>query len=317
MPRIRSPHQSRSNDPIKEATIAALKCVVDPLVDLMFDAGVTVHEFSQLVRESAVRTAAKRVTKESGRDSNSRVAIMTGLPRSEVARVLKSDNVWPTKVLGQHPARRVLSAWFDNPRFLAANGDPAVLPIFGKRHSFERLVAMHSRGIPVRAMLDELTQMGAVDRLPDQRVRAKCRIPISTGLTGSAVAAIGDRTRDLLATLTNNLRRTSSPLFEGTAIVDNADLEMVSLVRREITEQGTNFINTTNSLLSRTCVKPNRATAKTPAKCRLGVTVYYFQDDIEGAMESKTETTYTRRKNLQRQRRPTLRKRAARSSTKI
>lgn len=315
MPRTISPHKSRSNDPIKEATIAALKCAVDPLVDLMFDAGVTVHEFTQLVRESAVRAAAKRVAKESGRDSNSRVAIMTGLPRSEVARVLKSDNVWPAKVVGQHPARRVLSAWFDNPRFLAANGDPAVLPIFGKRHSFEQLVAMHSRGIPVRAMLDELTQIGAVDRLPDQRVRAKCRIPISTGLTGSAVAAIGDRTRDLLATLTNNLRRTSSPLFEGTAIVDNADLELVALVRREITEQGTNFINTTNSLLSRTCVKPNRSTVKPSAKCRLGVTVYYFQDDIDGVTESKTETTYTRRKNLQR--RPTARKRVARSSTKI
>lgn len=317
MPRTTAPRKSRSNDPIKEATIAALKCVVDPLVDLMFDAGVTVHEFSQLVRERAVRTAARRIVKESGRDNKSRVAIITGLPRSEVARVLKLDEAWPAKALGQHPARRLLSAWFDNPRFLASNGDPAVLPIFGKRHSFERLVAMHSRGIPVRAMLDELTQIGAVEILPDQQVRAKCRIPVSTGLTDNAVAAIGDRTRDLIATLTNNLRRKSSPLFEGTAVVDNADLEMASLVRREIAEQGANFINGANSLLSRSCVKPSRSTAKISAKCRLGVTVYYFQDDIEGAMESKTEATYMRRKNLQRQRRPTIRKRTARSSTKV
>ena len=63
----------------------ALKRVVNPLVDLMFDAGITVREFSQLTRESAVRNAARRVTKEIGRDSKSRVAIITGLPRSEVA----------------------------------------------------------------------------------------------------------------------------------------------------------------------------------------------------------------------------------------
>ena len=191
-----APHNSRDDDPLKEATVVAMKRLVDPLVDLMFDAGLTVHEFSQIVRERAVRTAARRVCKEIGRDSKSRVAIITGLPRSEVARILGSDDVSSGKRLGQHPARKVLAAWFDNPRFLAANGDPAVLPIFGKRRSFEQLVAMHSGGIPVRAMLDELTQLDAIERLTDQRVKAKSRIPILTGMTDSAISAIGERTRD-------------------------------------------------------------------------------------------------------------------------
>src|SRR5260370_37204125 len=99
-----APHKSRFNDPLKEATIVALKRVVDPLVDLMFDAGVTVHEFSQIMRESAVRTAARRVSKESGRDSKSGIAIITGLPRSEVGGILTSHDVSPSKRLVQHPA---------------------------------------------------------------------------------------------------------------------------------------------------------------------------------------------------------------------
>jgi hypothetical protein len=305
MPRTSPPHKSRFNDPLKEATIVALERVVDPLVDLMFDAGVTVHEFSQIVRNRAVRIAARRVSKETGRDSKSRVAIVTGLPRSEVARILTSDDISPGKRLGQHPARNVLAAWFDNPRFLAANGDPTALPIFGKRRSFEQLVAMHSRGIPVRAMLDELTQIDAVEILEGQRVRPKCRVPILTGMTDSAIAAIGERTRDLLETLTNNLRRASKPLFEGTALADETDPEMVSLIRREIAEQGTNFINSANSLLSRSSAKAKRLIPKTSTKYRLGVTVYYFQDDIEGATESKPRSTYRHRKNLRRQRRPT------------
>ena len=305
MPRIPAPHKSRSDDPLKEATIVALKQVVDPLVGLMFDTGVTVREFSQIVRERAVRIAARRVSKESGRDSKSRVAIITGLPRSEVARILASDDVSPSKRLGRHPARNVLAAWFDNPRFLGTNGDPSVLPIFGKRRSFEQLVAMHSRGIPVRAMLDELTQIDAVERLDDQRVKAKSRIPILTGMTDTAIAAIGERTRDLLETLTNNLRRTSKPLFEGTALAEETDLDMVSLVRREIAEQGANFINSANSLFSRSSVKAKRSIPKTATRYRLGVTVYYFQDDIEGATQSRSKTTYRRRKNLRRQRRAT------------
>jgi hypothetical protein len=305
MPRTATLHKSHFDDPLKEATIAALKRVVDPLVDLMFDAGVTVREFSQIVRERAVRTAARRVCKESGRDSKSRVAIITGLPRSEVARILESDDASPTRRLGEHPARKVLAAWFDNPRFLAANGEPAVLPIFGKRRSFEQLVSMHSAGIPVRAMLDELTRIDAVERLEDQRVRAKSRIPILTGMTTGAIAVIGERTRDLLDTLTNNLRRTSKPLFEGTALADEIDPEMISLFRREIAEQGASFLNSANSLFGRSLVKTKRSTPKTSAKYRLGVTVYYFQDDIEGAGGSKADKTYQRRKNLSRQRRQT------------
>lgn len=295
-------HKSRFNDPLKEATIVALRRVIDPLIDLTFDAGITVHEFSRLVRERAVRAAAKRISRESGRDSKSRIAIVTGLPRSEVARILKSDETSPSKRLGQHPARKVLAAWFENPRFLATNGDPAVLPIFGKRRSFEQLVAMHSGGIPVRAMLDELTQLEAVERLSDQRVRAKSRTPILTGLSGTAIAVIGERVRDLLDTLSKNLRRSSTPLFEGTALLEETDLESVSLFRREIADQGSSFISSANSLFTRSRLRPNRSIAKTSTKCRLGVTVYYFQDDVEGAANPNTDTSYSRRKNLQRKR---------------
>jgi hypothetical protein len=311
MPKAIRPPTLHFDDPLKEATIIVLKRVIGPRVDLMFDAGVTVHEFSQLARESAVRNAARRVIRESGRMSKSRVAIITGLPRSEVARVLTSDDSSSNKRPGQHPARKVLAAWFDNPRFLAPNGDPAVLPIFGKRRSFEKLVATQSRGMPVRAMLDELRQIDAVEILEGQRVRAKSRIPILTGLTASAISVIGERTRDLLETLTKNLRQTTKPLFEGTAVVDEADPEMVSLVRREIAEQGTSLISSANSLLSRACGKPNRSTTKSPIRCRLGVTVYYFQDDIEGIVESNTESTIQRRKNFQRQGYQAIRKRAS------
>jgi uncharacterized protein DUF6502 len=294
-------HRSRFNDPLKDATIVALQRILDPLIDITFDVGITVHEFSQLVRERAVRTAASRIARESGRDSKSRIAIVTGLPRSEVARILKSDES-PSKRLGQHPARKVLAAWFDNPRFLAANGDPAVLPIFGKRRSFEKLVAMHSGGIPVRAMLDELTKVDAIERLPDQRVRAKSRIPILTGLTSTSVAAIGERARDLLDTLSKNIRGTSTPLFEGTALLEETDLESVSLIRREIADQGSSFVSGANSLLNRSRGRTSKPMSKASTKCRLGVTVYYFQDDIDGAANS--HTLHSRRKNLQRMRRP-------------
>jgi hypothetical protein len=178
----RSPKRP-AKDPLKETAVATLRRVLEPLVDLMFDTGITVQEFGRLVRDRAVRSAAVRVVRESGRVSNSRVAIMTGLARTEVARILETPEPPVDSHIGQHPARRVLAAWHENREFLNAKGNPAVLPIFGARKSFEQLVAQYGGASPVRAMLDQLTEIGAVEILAAQRVKVRSRVPLFRVMT--------------------------------------------------------------------------------------------------------------------------------------
>jgi Family of unknown function (DUF6502) len=293
-------HNPQKGDPIRDATIAALKHVADPLLELMFDTGVTVYEFNYLFRDRAVRMATKRVIKECGRNNKSRAAILTGLPRSEVTRILATNDSTERTPLGQHPARRVLAAWYDNPRFLAPTGEPAVLPIFGKRRSFEQLVSMHGGGIPVRAMLDELTQIDAVEQLDGQKVKAKSRVPILTGLTTNAIAAVGERCGDLIQTLVNNVRRLMPPLFEATAVVTDADIDLVPIVRRELAEQGASFINGANSFLKRSRHERGRTTGHSTAKFRVGVSVYYFETEVPNSNGPVNDVKRSQRKNLRR-----------------
>jgi hypothetical protein len=287
-------------DPVKDATVVALKRLLDPLLDLMFDTGVTVQEFNKIARDRAVRIATRRLVRENGRESRSRVAIMTGLPRSEVAKILNSNDSPTQSTPDQHPARRVLAAWHDDTRFLASNGDPAILPIFGKKRSFEQLVNKYGTGIPVRAMLDELMQLGAVERLDDRLVVARSRVPVLTGLTSRSIEAVGERGRDLLGTLAHNIRPGPQHFFEATAVVDDGDVEMATFLRREITEQGANFINGATSLLNRSQVKRGPKTVKPPKTCRLGVTVFYFQDEPPPGDEAESLPMRGRRKNLRR-----------------
>jgi hypothetical protein len=291
----------QQDDPIRAAALKALSQMADPLLELMFDAGMTVQEFNYLLRGRAVRAATKRVLKECGRNSKSRIAIMTGLPRSEVGKISDSYDFPLHAPIEQHSARRVLAAWYDNPQFVAETGEPAVLPIFGKRRSFERLVSLYGGGIPVRAMLDELTQIAAVELLADQTVRAKSRVPILTGLTPNAIAAIGERCGDLLRTLTNNVHSRIPPLFEATALVCDADVDMIPMVRRELAAQGTSFINDANSLLNRSRNNRIGALKKPESKRRLGVTVYYFENEVESNHGLAEEIKQGRRKNLRRQ----------------
>jgi len=177
------PAKRAAEDPLKETAVAALRRVLEPLVDLMFDTGITVQEFGRLVRDRAVRSAALRVARESGRVSNSRVAIMTGLARTEVARILETPEPPVDSHIGQHPARKVLAAWHEDRKFLNAKGNPAVLPIFGARKSFEQLVAQYGGASPVRAMLDQLTEIGAVEILSAQRVKVRTRVPLFRVMT--------------------------------------------------------------------------------------------------------------------------------------
>jgi hypothetical protein len=268
----------------------------------MLDAGITVQQFNHVLRERAVRTAGRRVMKETGRSSKSRVAIITGLPRSEVTRISNSPDSYIKDTVGEHPTRRVLAAWFDDPRFLASSGEPATLPIFGKKRSFERLVSAHGAGVPVRAMLDELIQIDAVERVADQHVRAKSRVPISVGLTANAIETVGERCGDLLQTLISNLRCVTPPLFQATSLLSDADRSLVPMIRREIAEQGASFINSANSLLKRS--QRSRKSLAPAAKCRLGVTVYYFEDVDESTDSLVQHERRTRRINLRRQQAP-------------
>jgi uncharacterized protein DUF6502 len=293
------PKKNQAADPIREATLDALRHVVDALLELMFDAGITVQQFNYLVRDRSVRAASRRVLKETGRISKSRVSIITGLPRSEVTKISSEDDYVRTKQ-GQPAARRVLAAWFENPSFLAPNGEPATLSIFGKKRSFEKLVSAHGGGIPVRAMLDELTQLDAVERVGNDHLRAKSRTPVSVGLTPEAIGAIGQRCSDLIQTLMKNVRHSEPPLFEATSLVQDADSDLMSVIRREISRQGASFIGGANSLLKRTRKHLNSARSAPALKCRAGVTVYYFEDVEDSGSEEGGDRERSPRRNLHR-----------------
>jgi hypothetical protein len=269
----------------------------------MFDSRVTVREFTQLLREIAVSKAGSRISSETGHSNKSRVSILTGLPRSEVTRLLKKPSSLVLSETVHHPTRKVLSAWFDDSAFLTNEGDPAVLPVFGKRRSFERLVDKHGGGVPVRAMLDELTRINALEWLAGQRIRPRNRIPMMTGLTATSISMMGERGRNLLQTLMANAHATRNPLFEATAAVDNIDAAGISIGRREILQQGTSFINSIDGLFDQLKRPPMSKTRKAKGIVkRMGVTVFYFE---EGPVEDDKKMAGRQigpRKNLRRSR---------------
>jgi hypothetical protein len=301
MPMQKRGAPSNSSDPLRDATLNALSQLIDPLLNLMFDSRVTVREFTQILRKIAVAKANNRISDESGQSNKSRVSIITGLPRSEVTRLLKQTAFPSFSKRVQHPTRKVLSGWFDDSAFLTKDGDPSILPAFGKRKSFERLVDKYGGGVPVRAMLDELTRIDAIEWLAGQRIRPRSRIPMMTGLTPSSISMMGERGRNLLETLLANAHAKRNPFFEATAAVENMDPASVSIGRREVLQQGSSFISSIDGLFDQLkrsgATKPRSGPEKLK---RVGVTVFYFEDTPSAKYGKSSEGPIIRRKNLRR-----------------
>ena len=289
-------------DPVRDAMTFALERILEPLLELTLDTGLTVKDISRIIRTVAVHSVMKRSSKENGRLSKSRVAIVTGLPRSEVARLISLASSKYGRQSFENPARRVLIGWHDDPSFLSPQGNPLPLPIFGKKRSFQRLVSKYGAGMPIRALLDELVQLNAAELMEGQRVRAISRIPFVMGLNSRSVAALGERVHDLLNTLIHNIRNADEPLFEATAKFSGTDNTALPVIRRELSDQARNFINGASALMGR-ARKRRFSSSKIlhhESSIKAGVTVFFFQEAAKESTNELKPAVRPRRRNLKR-----------------
>jgi hypothetical protein len=94
--------------------------------------------------------------KSSGRPHLARIAAVTGLPRSEVKKLVDPDYKLSAKGPDYFPrALRVLNAWESAETYLR-QGKPRQLKIRGQTPSFESLCKDYSGDIPYTVILDDL-----------------------------------------------------------------------------------------------------------------------------------------------------------------
>ncbi len=95
------------------------------------------------------------------KQTKTRVAVLTGLSRVEIDRVLKIEK--PLEVTEQkwNRAIKVLSGWTSNDKYLDKSSLPLSLPIVGDV-SFTTLVEEYSGGATMRSVLDELVHVKSV-----------------------------------------------------------------------------------------------------------------------------------------------------------
>jgi hypothetical protein len=269
--------------------------VLDPLVRMMLEAGIGIGEFVTIAKSAYVRAAREDGRRSGGelkRPNASRIAVVTGLTRLEVASILAAGEAGPVAPdRGRQRAERVLAGWWNDSDFRDARGEPAALPLRGSHRSFQALVRLYSgersRSVTI---LDELLRVKAVRQLPDGRIKALSRTYATVRWDPEGIASVGEQLTEHCETLLHNLKDPGHPRFAG-----RVDPRYVPVLLRDLKESAEVFLQTGDSTLNyvgHTLNDERNAPNVAGPPTRLGVTVYIFEEQgDEDVSESAAEDT--------------------------
>jgi hypothetical protein len=267
------------NDEHLKPLSAAILRLLRPLVRILLRNGVSFSTFADYIKWIYVDVASKEFGIRGRKQSTSRVSVLTGLSRKEVMRVRRlprpDDRASAEKY---NRAARVIAAWRREKKFLDAEGKPAPLPMTGPDASFSELVKRFSGDIPVRATLDELIRVGAVERLEDGRVSLLTRTYIAESNDADKLHILGTDVAHLISTIDHNLRSDpAGTFFQRKVAYNNLPDEELPMFRRYSAQRAQTLLENLDRWLAQhdRDVTP---TVKGIGRNNAGIGIYYFEE---------------------------------------
>lgn len=190
---------------VKQVIIDALTRLLRPLVRITLRQGLSAEAFEEVVRRVYVDVAEKDFALAGKKQTTSRIGVLTGLNRKEVARLKKM----PLASEDQQPAsrnrvERVVSAWLSDAVFQDEKGDPRPLDFLGEA-SFSELVRRYSGDMPARAVADELIRIGVLAESDDRKLRLLSRGYVPDPESQELVSILGTHAEDWFNTFDHNM----------------------------------------------------------------------------------------------------------------
>lgn len=270
---------------VKQELLAAFRSLMTPLIRILLRSGITLQEFSGVLKDVYVTVCAREMAVPGRRTTLSRVAISTGLTRREVAKIIRNEGktqwgVWSNAGL----AASVLEAWHTEASFVAPYGYPRDLKIDGPDEvpTFEDLVRRFSSDVSHEILVEELVRVGAARVLEGGKyLRVQKRTYIPTDMTAEMIQIFSQAVRRYIETVDFNLGRgkTEDKRFDRMVYPDEGlrlvDLEIYQQEIREYLETVIQEIDQKSS----TYPRPSRKHGE--KSIQVGVGIYFYQETSE------------------------------------
>jgi Family of unknown function (DUF6502) len=184
------------------ALISAVEAVFRPLAQVLVEHGVSSPEAESLFRAVCVHEVARLQAIRAKSANASRVALVTGLDRKQVAKILKHPPRVDPALETRCRAKKVLAGWYGD-RSFARNAKPLELPIKTterkRRPSFWMLARRYAPDFYPGLILRELSRVGAVEKLKDGRVRVRMRHFTARSLTEQTLREVRSQVEHFLS----------------------------------------------------------------------------------------------------------------------
>lgn len=246
--------QARPRGPLANLTRRILR----PIVGILLRNGLHFGDFAAIARSLYVEVSADEFGIKGRRTNTSRIAMMTGLSRTQAKRELdlldedvQSEGDPPLDHV-RH-ASRLLLGWHLDQRFATADGKPRPLAVDGAGETFESLYEVYSgKAVPATSMLKELVAVGAVEELDDGRIVARARQYVPEATDPAALFRIGLAISDLATSAKHNLYRSERerPRFERFATNQLIPKKHVAAFQDYLAEEGQAFLERADDWLS-------------------------------------------------------------------
>lgn len=272
---------------LKEHVIRSCHYLIQPVVRFLLKHDVTWSEFGELSKDAYVAVAREDHGIQGRPTNNSRVAMLTGLSRREVARIrdrLLEGEIAADSLHGNRISQ-ILSGWHTDREFSTDDGRPKDLPVSGSVGSLDALLRKYAGDLPHGAVRKELQQRGLAEELEGGNFRVLRRDYIYSKLDPEIIRRMGVALHDHAATLENNLdeRPSATPRFEGVA--DNVKISprVFEAFKDFLEERGSAFLEEVDTWLSQNEINESKdAGVRT---VRLGVGVYSIYDESKQGSE--------------------------------
>jgi len=278
---------------LKTQLLAAMRRLFRPVVRQLIHYGIGYPAAAQLLKQLYVEVAERDFALPFKRQTDSRLAVVTGIHRKEIAQLRRESGDDSLVEVENTPVAHVIGRWSAAPPYATAEGVP--LPMFyesvdGRVPTFVKLVQELGIDVPPRSVLDELLRLEAAELRPDGSVvlRQQAFIPPS-GVEGK-ITLLGSDPAELFATIASNIERPEEPRLQRKVVYDNIGADALGELRERSALVGEEFLRHANTLLA-SYDRDRVPSAPGGRRSRVVLGVYYYQEDEAAPPARPSRTT--------------------------
>jgi hypothetical protein len=266
----------------REAYRRSLRSLLRPVVRDVLSRGIPYPALDGIVRELYVETAARDFALPGRRSTDSRVSLLTGLHRKEVARLRVRAGEEVLAAAPESIPTRIIGRWMATRGYVDERGRCRAIPYEARgagAPSFVRLVRDLGIDVPARSVLDEMLRVGAVEELGRGRVRLRRELHLPPD-RAAKLALLGTDPGELFATIAHNIDAPDASWLQRKVAYDNLGADALPELREAAKVIGTDFVRSANALLAARDRDRNPA-APGGRRSRAMLGVYYCEADCE------------------------------------